>query len=102
MRVLVWIILGSESIRWATLHGIDVFKKKNKKQIDLAQKIFDTYGISNASLCISCVRDTAAKSGFLATISHKVKFSKDTVLKSEGIISHRYFLTLFLQQHFSF
>ena len=63
---------------------------------------FDTYRISNASLCISCVRDTAAKSGFLATISHKVKFSNDIVLKSEGIFSHKHFLMLFLQQHFFF
>ena len=61
-----------------------------------------TYRISNASLCISCVRDTAAKSGFLATISHKVKFSKDIVLKLEGIISHKHFWMLFLQQHFLF
>ena len=58
-----------------------------KKQNDLSTRDFDTYRISNASLSISCVRDTAAKSGFLATISHKVKFSKDLVLKSEGIIS---------------
>ena len=38
----------------------------------------------------------------LATISHTVKFSKDVVLKLEGIISHKHFLLLFLQPHFSF
>ena len=48
------------------------------------------------------MRDTAAKSDFLATISQKMKFSKDIVLKSEGIISHKHFLMLFLQQHFFF
>ena len=42
----------------------------------LSTRDFDTYHISNASLCISCVRNTAAKSCFLATISHEVKFSK--------------------------
>ena len=53
--------------------------------------------ISNASLCIGCVRDTAAKSGFLATISHNVKVLKGyIVLNSEGIISHEHFLMLFL------
>ena len=49
------------------------FKKKWPSTQD-----FDTYCISNVSLCISCLRDTAAKSSFLATISHKVKFSKDS------------------------
>ena len=72
----------SESLRWATLRGIRRFCKK----IDLARD-FDTYRISNASLCISCVRDTAAKSGFLATIC---------------IISHKHFLMLFLQPYFSY
>ena len=65
---------------------------KNKQQIDLAHEILKYRG----------VRGTAAKSGFLATIFHKVKFSKGTVLKSEGLISHKHFLTFFLQQHFSF
>ena len=86
---------SSESLRWATLHGIrrGFFFKKN----DLAHEI-----LILASLCISCVRGTAEKSAFHATLSHKVKFSKDIVIKSEGIISHKYFLMLFLQQHFSF
>ena len=47
-----------------------------KKQKWLNTRDFDAYRISNASLCILCVRATAAKSGFLAKISHKVKFSK--------------------------
>ena len=82
-----------ESLRWAILRGTRRFLYKNK-QIDLAHE-----RISNASLCISCVRDTAAKSGFLATISHNMKFSMDTVLKSEGIISHKHFLTTFVFLH---
>ena len=35
-------------------------------------------------------------------VSHEVKCSKDIVLKSEGTISHKHFLTLFLQQHIIF
>ena len=35
-------------------------------------------------------------------VSHKVKCSKDIVLKSEGIISHKHFLMRFLQQIFFF
>ena len=48
---------------------------------------------------VHIVCDTAAKSGFLATISLNVKFLK-IVLKSEGIISHEHFLMLFLQPFF--
>ena len=55
--------------------GLDAFLKKN----DLAHVC-----ISNASLCISCVRDTAAKSGFITTISHNVKFLKGYSFKIEG------------------
>ena len=101
MRVLIWVI-QARAFAGQPLHGIRRFnkKKKKKKKERPSTRDFDTYRISNASLCISCVRDTAAKSGFLATISHKVKFSKDIVLKSEGIISHKHFLMLFLQQHF--
>ena len=40
--------------------------------------------ISNAWLCISCVRGTAANSGFLATISHNVKFLKGYSFKIGG------------------
>ena len=58
----------SVSLRWTTLWDKTLFfKKKN----DLAHA-----RISNASLYISCVRDTAAKLSFLATISHYVKFLK--------------------------
>ena len=79
----------SESLRWATLRGIRrCFKKTNWP----STRDFDTYCISNVSLCISCVRDTAAKWGFLAIISHNVSFSNDIVLKWEGIISHKHYL----------
>ena len=72
-----------ESLRWATLRGFRRFYKKKWP----SARDFDTYRISNASLCISYVRDSAVKSGSLATIC---------------IISHTHFLMLFLQAHFSF
>ena len=77
MRVLIWVIQREPSlgnIAWDKT--LFCFFKKWPSTRD-----FYTYRISNASLCISCVLDTAAKSGFLATISHKVKFSKDILLK---------------------
>ena len=75
MRVLIWVIQARAFAGIRRCFFVVFFLNY------LAHEIF-----SNASLCISCVRDTAAKSGFLAIISHKVKFSKDIVLKSEGII----------------
>ena len=50
-----------ESLRWVTSRGIRRLFKKMTYILAHAR-------IGNASLCISCV-DTAAKSGFLATIS---------------------------------
>ena len=91
-------------ICWATLHGIRGFKKKkeeknnnNKKQIDLAHEILILI-VSAMQVCAYCACVTLQQN----QVSHKVKCSKDIVLKSEDIISHKHFLTLFLQQHFSF
>ena len=44
--------------------------------------------------CFDCtVRPAlAAKSGFLPTISHNMKFPKDIALKSDGRISKKHFL----------
>ena len=68
-----------------------------KKKIELA------HSLSAMRVCSYRACVTLQQNQFLlATISHKVKFSKDVVLKLEGIISHKYFLMLFLQPHFSF
>ena len=91
MRILIWVIKAErviESLRWATLRAISIFLSII---LTYSTRDFDTY---------QHVRARAAKSDFLATVSHIMKFSKDIVLKSDARISHN--KMLFLQPHFSF
>ena len=71
-----------EGLRWATLRAISTYF--NKINLTYSTRDFDTYHISDEHVCAH-----AAKSVFLATISHIMEFSKDIVLKSDPRISHK-------------